>query len=305
MMYSQNPASGVASHRFPALSVKIMPPIVTEPSNPERQNHVTAPQTRRFLFIRVVLRAGLLGVLFAMIVWSAAALWIDGPASRPWAVLLTGGFLIASGALLHGVERFRNGVLTVLGLVAVVMMWWFSIQPRNDRDWQPSVARLATATIQDRTVTIHNVRNFEYRSETDFTPRWETRRYDLDQIVGCDLFISYWGPTLVAHTISSWAFSDGQHVAISIETRKVVGQEYSVLHGFFRQYELYYAVTDERDLIGVRTGCRGEQVYLYRINIPQSAAQIVRGLSRRNQSHRGAAAVVQRAHAKLHHDHPV
>ena len=164
-------------------------------------------------------------------------------------------------------------MLAVLGLVAVVMMWWFSIPARNDRDWQPSVARLATATIQDHAVTIHNVRNFEYRSETDFTPHWETRRYDLDQIVGCDLFISYWGPTLIAHTISSWAFSNGQHVAISIETRKVVGQEYSVLRGFFRQYELYYAVTDERDLIGVRTGYRGEQVYLYRINIPQSAAR--------------------------------
>lgn len=250
-----------------------MSTIPTEPSNPERQYHVAALHPRRFLFVRVVFRVGLLGLLFGLIVWSAAALWVDGPASRLWAGLLAGGLLFASGALLHCVEPFRNGALAVLGLVAVVMMWWFSISASNDRDWQPSVAQLATATIEGSAVTIHNVRNFEYRSETDFTPHWETRRYDLDQIVGCDLFISYWGPTLIAHTISSWAFADGQHVAISIETRKVVGQDYSALRGFFRQYELYYAVTDERDLIGVRTDYRGEQVYLYRINIPQAAAR--------------------------------
>jgi hypothetical protein len=50
---------------------------------------------------------------------------------------------------------------------------------------------------------------------------------------------------------------------VSIETRKEKGEEYSALRGFFRQYELYYVVADERDLIGLRTNHRGERVYLY------------------------------------------
>ncbi|HEY2462629.1 MAG TPA: DUF4105 domain-containing protein [Steroidobacteraceae bacterium] len=117
------------------------------------------------------------------------------------------------------------------------------------------------------------MRDFEYRSETDYDQRWEARTYDLGAIRGFDLFLSYWGPTRIAHTIASWDFADGRHLAISIETRKEKGESYSALRGFFRQYELHYVVADERDVIGLRAGFRGEQVYLYRIRIPVSQAR--------------------------------
>jgi hypothetical protein len=88
-----------------------------------------------------------------------------------------------------------------------------------------------------------------------------------------DLFLSFWGPTNIAHTIVSWEFDDGHPLAISIETRKEKGESYSALRGFFHQYELYYVIADERDLVGLRTNYRGEQVYLYRIRIPDSQAR--------------------------------
>ena len=131
----------------------------------------------------------------------------------------------------------------------------------------PDVARFPAATIAGRQVIIHNLRNFDYRSETDYTEQWETRTFDLDQIRGIDLFLSFWGPTLIAHTITSWEFADGSHLAISIETRKEKGESYSALRGFFRQYELYYVVADERDVIRLRTNYRGERVYLYRLKV--------------------------------------
>ena len=113
------------------------------------------------------------------------------------------------------------------------------------------------------------MRNFKYRSESDYEQRWETRSSDLDRIRAVDLFLSFWGPTHIAHTIVSWKFDDGQPLAISIETRKEKGESYSALRGFFHQYELYYAVADERDLIGLRTNYRGEQVFLYRMQLPR------------------------------------
>ncbi|MGH7429700.1 MAG: DUF4105 domain-containing protein, partial [Candidatus Methylomirabilaceae bacterium] len=94
---------------------------------------------------------------------------------------------------------------------------------------------------------------------------WEDRTYDLARLRGLDLFLSFWGPTLIAHTIMSWEFDDGQHLAVSIETRREQGEPYSALRGFFRQYELYYVVADERDLVRLRTNYRGERVYLYRL----------------------------------------
>jgi len=163
--------------------------------------------------------------------------------------------------------------VTALLPVVAITLWWTSIPPSNTRDWTPDVAHTARATFDGSRVTIENVRNFNYRSESDYDQRWETRTYDLDRIRGVDLFLSFWGPTQIAHTIASWEFGDGQHLAISIETRKEKGESYSALRGFFRQYELYYVVADECDLIGLRTNYRGEQVYLYRIRIPASQAR--------------------------------
>jgi hypothetical protein len=165
------------------------------------------------------------------------------------------------------VRPLGRSVALALAPALIVLLWWLSIAPSNDRDWYPDVARPPTATLEGDVLTISNLRNFDYRGETDsdFTQRWETRSYDLSKLVGVDLFISFWGPTLYGHTISSWEFADGSHLAISIETRKQKGQEYSALRGFFRQYALYYVAADERDVIGVRTGHRGEHVRLYRL----------------------------------------
>ncbi len=79
----------------------------------------------------------------------------------------------------------------------------------------------------------------------------------------------YWGSPLIAHTIVSWQFDIGPPLAISIETRKKVGQEYSAVEGFFKQYELVYVVADERDVIRLRTNYRGEHVYLYPLRTPR------------------------------------
>jgi hypothetical protein len=86
--------------------------------------------------------------------------------------------------------------------------------------------------------------------------------------MGFDIFVSFWGPTLYGHTITSWEFDDGRHLAVSIETRSEQGEDYSALRGFFRQYELYYVMADERDLIALRTNHRGETVHLYPVRAP-------------------------------------
>jgi Domain of unknown function (DUF4105) len=211
--------------------------------------------------LRVVLSI----VIVAVVAWSVAAIWIDGPRNRVLAAALCA--LVAAGSLILMivVRPWWWGCAGAAVAFVIVVTWWLSIAPSNTRSWQPDVARLASAEINDHLVTIRNVRNFAYSSPTAVVERWEKHTYDLNGVVGFDMFLSSWGAPGIAHTISSWEFSDGQHLAISIETRKVKGQEYSALLGFFRQYELYYAVAEERDIIGVRAGPRGEDVRLYRL----------------------------------------
>jgi hypothetical protein len=212
-------------------------------------------------------------ILLGLTAWSAGCLWIDGPDPRWLAGLLSLGFVGAS-LLLLGFVRPLWRMWVVFGLLfGGVQLWWLGIEPSNDREWLPDVARLPVATFDGDLVTIHNVRNFRYRSENDFDENWETRTYDLSKLRGMDMFLSYWGSPMIAHTITSWEFADGRHLAISIETRKEVGESYSALRGFFRQYELYYVAADERDVIGVRAGHRGEQVFLYRLATPVPVAR--------------------------------
>jgi hypothetical protein len=223
--------------------------------------------------VRILATIAMLVIVTVAVAWGVLAIWFDGPHSRIIAAPLAALLAFVSIALAALMRPLLRGLVVALFPVVVVALWWTAIPASNTRDWTPDVARTARATFDGNRVTIENVRNFNYRSETDYDPRWETRNYDLDRIRGVDLFLSFWGPTEIAHTIVSWDFDDGQHLAISIETRKEKGESYSALRGFFRQYELYYVVADERDLVGLRTNYRGEQVYLYRIRATPAQAR--------------------------------
>lgn len=192
--------------------------------------------------------------------WAFGALYFDFPKAGAFAAIL---FVIA----LLAIVIFVRGKLLKLGIVfgacALVAAWWLTLKPSNDRAWQPDVAQTAWAEINGDEITIHNVRNCDYRTATDFTPHWETRTVRLSQITGIDLAINYWGSPWIAHPIVSFQFADALPLCFSIETRKTIGQQYSTLEGFYRQYTLIYIVADERDCIRLRTNYRREDVYLY------------------------------------------
>ena len=192
--------------------------------------------------------------------WAFGALYFDFPKAGAFAAVL---FVIA----LLAIVIFFRGKLLKLGIVfgacALVAAWWLTLKPSNDRAWQPDVAQTAWAEINGDEITIHNVRNCDYRTATDFTPHWETRTVRLSQITGIDLAINYWGSPWIAHPIVSFQFADALPLCFSIETRKTIGQQYSTLEGFYRQYTLIYIVADERDCIRLRTNYRREDVYLY------------------------------------------
>lgn len=125
---------------------------------------------------------------------------------------------------------------------------------------------MPSATIEGDKVTIHNIRNCDYHAETDFTVHHYDKTFDLNALTSIDLYLVDWGLGSVVHTMLSFGFNNQDYVAISIEARKELGEGYSTLRGFFRQYELTYVVADERDVVRLRTNYRqGETAYLYRI----------------------------------------
>src|SRR5882724_2948734 len=204
--------------------------------------------------------------------WAFGALYFDFPKAGAFAAIL---FVIALLAIVIFVRRKLLKLGIVFAACALVAAWWLTLKPSNDRAWQPDVAQTAWAEINGDEVTVHNVRNCDYRTETDFTTRWETRTVRLSQITGMDLAIMYWGSPWMAHPIVSFRFADALPLCLSIETRKTVGQEYSAVRGLYRQYTLIYIVADERDSIRVRSKYRhGEDVYLYRTLASPAQARV-------------------------------
>lgn len=203
-------------------------------------------------------------------IWAALALYYQLPFSKPWLIVSIAAWVSLATFALVRLWRYSiwQGLLMYLALHAMLLLWWNSITPSNQQIWEDDVAQMTSGQIEGEHVTLHNVRNFAWRSETDYTPRWETREYDLSKLQSVDMLTSYWGMDAIAHVMVSFGFDDGQFVTFSVEIRKKQGQQFSEIAGFFKQFELSILATDERDAIGVRPNVRGEDTFLYRIDMP-------------------------------------
>lgn len=209
--------------------------------------------------------------LVTTILWGVCSLYF-GDSETGWLQrLLSTLFALLGVAAFIGLwfPRWRRQLLRIYCLVFVmVIIYGLNISPSNQRQWQADAATLAYATFAGDRVTVHNIRNFDYRSEFDYQPAYYNKTFELNKLQGVDMFSVYWMGPAIAHTILSFDFGVNDHLAVSIEARKEQGEGYSTIKGFFRQYELIYFVADERDVIRLRTNYRHnppEQVYLYRL----------------------------------------
>lgn len=195
--------------------------------------------------------------------WCVAALLVDGtPLLGPLA-------LVAGGVWLSYARRWQLSFFFCLGTT----LWWFGIEPRADRNWKAEYRRQPTATLAGDEVLVRDVRDFEFRTEQDFDERWRERRVHLSALRGVDLFVSHWGNPWIAHALVSFNFGEEGHLVASVETRQELGEGYSALRGFFRQYEITYLLAEEADVVRLRSNARqDETVRLYRTKMtPEDA----------------------------------
>ncbi|UYZ82513.1 DUF4105 domain-containing protein [Moraxella bovis] len=122
-------------------------------------------------------------------------------------------------------------------------------------------------------VTLHNVRNFRWYDKDKYDVNWETRQYNLQELETFELIISDWGLDKIVHTMASFVFKNSEKLSFSIEIRKESHESFSAIGGFFRQFELGLVVGDEKDLIYSRTNVRGEDMYIYPVNLPKESVR--------------------------------
>ena len=183
--------------------------------------------------------------------------------------------------------RLKRTWLALFFLLATVA--YFSIRPSNARTWSGDQTKLPSATFEGDLVHVKDIRNFHYRSTTDYDPAWYDRTFDLRELESLWFLVEPFDEGKgAAHTLVSFGFAGPagpEYLAISVEIRKEVGEEFSVVKGILRQYELMYVVGDERDLIQLRSNYRKDDVYLYPIRAPKERirAMLVGMLERANR----------------------
>lgn len=260
--------------------------------HPETKDH----QPQRLLYKLV--RFFILIALLLSALWLVLALWYQFGALSPitWlATVLIAGLLV-SITLLQYAPKLVNKItheslktkklskfLTVLysGLWLIGVGWFFSIEAKAQRDWQPEVSEVLSYSRDANNpnlITFTNVRNFDWyiAEQTDSAAeepleilaneRWQTRTVDMSKLSGIDVTNSYWMGPLIAHTLVSFRFEDDRPLAFSFEIRKEQHESFSAFAGFFRRFELSLIAAEERDILYTRSNARGEQVYLFPVS---------------------------------------
>ena len=164
----------------------------------------------------------------------------------------------------------------VLVCFLVGLAWWLSLKPSLYRDWDPIDARMPEISFSGDTVTIANIRDNIWTTDTEYTPQYRMETYDLDEIEAMYYVLTPFsdqdGP---AHTMFSFTFSGGRTLAISPEIRKEQGESFDAVRGVLNQYEIYYLIATESDVIKLRTNYRNNEVYAYPIRTEKEKIQSV------------------------------
>jgi hypothetical protein len=221
---------------------------------------------------RVAVVAVMTPIVFCSGVWATLALWYRLPGGRIVRALGSALWVIATGLAYACaiVGRSWWPLVVYVVLYAILLSWWITIKPSGARDWRDDVARVLTGSVHGDRVVLHDVRHFRWRSDTDYDMRWERHDYDLAQLASADAVLSHWGSRAIAHAMISFGFDDGRHLVFSVEVRKSRDQEYSAVGGFFKQFETILVAAEEDDIIRVRTNVRGEDVYLYPLQLERA-----------------------------------
>ncbi len=207
-----------------------------------------------------------------LLVWLwtlGAGYYMAGGGASQIGVAVTWGYGVLTLLVLL---RFRRYILPwLLGTWIIGIVWVVSLQPSNDRNWRVEVAREPSVTREGDLATIRNIRNFKYRTQDDFDVAYYDKTVDLSKLDSVDLVMCYWdGNTEIAHTMLSFGFEGKDYICLSVEIRREQGEEWGAIPGIYRQFEVIYILADDRDLINLRTSYRGEDIYIYRMQLPQS-----------------------------------
>jgi len=229
------------------------------------------------------------GILAIGLLW-LLGLW----AYQPVTLLPCAAVAIACGIWRrkHWEARFRSKPW-LWALLAVGIVAYLLLPGPQPEAWQAPWARAPQFKLDGNDLSISNLRDFRYRTETDFDPRYRTETYDLATLTGADFAECHWdGHEAICHTMISFSFADGRRLVVSPETRLPLGETQNALGGLYKRYGLLYVFGTEDDIFALRTNYRHEDLSLMPMRITPAAARamLLRFVALQEEAEKGHAA---------------
>lgn len=157
---------------------------------------------------------------------------------------------------------------------------------KKDANWELGQEKNAEVLVNGNGVIIKNLRDFNWAKESDSEQaRWIDDNFDLADITGVKMGVSHFSAKSgIAHVFVIFEIDGHENIALSIESRREVGEDFEILKGLTYDYELIYVLASERDVIDIRR-VRNEKVYIYpTIASPEKSQELFVALSEKINS---------------------
>lgn len=176
--------------------------------------------------------------------------------------------------------KWRRQVPIPVMLWALILLggFFYAFIPGPTPDaWQPPWAEAPQCSVEGELLRIRKVRDFHYRSETDYDVAYRDESYPLGELTGVDFAECHWdGLTAICHTMLSFNFADGRRLVVSAETRLPEGEKQNAIGGIYKRYGILYVFGTEEDIFRLRTNHRHEDLSIYPLRIkPEGARKLL------------------------------
>lgn len=137
-------------------------------------------------------------------------------------------------------------------------------RPSAERAWAVDHSRPVAIAVAGDTVWVHGARDFRWSTDGTATPAYRDERYALGDVRRVWLALAPFANRYrgLAHSFLTFELEGGRFVAVSVEARRESHEDYSLVGGLLRGFEIVYVVGTEEDLLGARAQ-RGDTLFLY------------------------------------------
>lgn len=147
--------------------------------------------------------------------------------------------------------------------------------PSLSREWDEDVRVLAGVEMSpEGSVRLRDIRDWMYTQDSVVSKRYFDASFDPQHIVDVWMYEQVLDDTgLIAHTFLVFEFDESyvspRYLGLSVETRRESGEEYSLIGGILRSFEVTHIWATESDLVTRRVQLLDYPLTRFRLEIPK------------------------------------